>query len=523
MPIPPQPHVQGVPTLVATTALGPTNPNALQSVSTFANALPPRCFGFVADENRLYTFNPASVAVPAPGSVVLPGDVNIADPGRWEVMTGGGGGSLVGAPLPYVVQPAGSLPDLAAAGWQNVYPTITEAIAAAVADGHDKGDPATITILPGAYTENFTVPSGLALKGFIDEYVFSSDGPPLYSYVRITGSVHIEGPGDVSGVHALDSLTIVGQVTFSTEPSGVVIRKVFINNSEGVAMVLPSGGTLGLRMEECLVVGTIAIEDEGLAAASVSLRQCTLTSIGAVAAIVLTGNVSLTATDCVIEGSVFGDESVGNITLIDTQVNPLDTQIPVDLNQVDGTMTLIRCTLRANDSALAAIRSDTTSVNEALTVLSGEVRTVVLTEGSKLTSFPTLGLGKADTETFSQVIAVGAETLLVQVPFPANYQGDKIFHMTAEVFPSSSSTITYRVALADNDGVDIEDLALYDTNDPSSPRIYLHHVHAPIASPPLSAENVLQSGLYNIRCYVTVAGSNTDFTGVASVYGASPQ
>jgi hypothetical protein len=106
MPIVAQQGVRSVSIMVATTALGPSNPNSVQSISTFANALAAYTQVYVVDEGALYIFDPTSMANPLPGSVILPGGVSVSGPGRWVLLPSASGGGSVSRLLNLAVNAA---------------------------------------------------------------------------------------------------------------------------------------------------------------------------------------------------------------------------------------------------------------------------------------------------------------------------------------------------------------------------------------------------------------------------------
>jgi hypothetical protein len=516
----PQQRVQAVNLLSALTAAGPVDPNAAQSIPTASNALPQSTFLFVVDENTVYAFDPTSFAAPIAGSVILPGDTALGDPGRWVIVGSGGGPvALVGAPLPYVVQPPGSLPDLAAAGWQNVYPTITAAITQALADGHGQGDPTVISVLPGVYTEDISMQVGISVEGLGSSQFGAGD------QVEIIGVVSLDAPG-VVGSFLLENVTITGHITMNIAHGVSVLRKVFIVASGSPAIVFPTDAEHDMVIREGAVV---SIDDIGISIGRVA--QVTL-DMQHVLVVGLQQSLVASAAPVRIrieDGEMQGQFSVDGLTSPDGGPQLLRRTVftAEDIPAVELSNSLFtvfeRCTLVSEGDSTTVLYSDATQVLEALTVFPATAKGVLFINGAKLTSAPTLGLGKANTETVNGTAPAGAgETLIAQVPFLALFQADKIFMATFQVLRAvPAGTVTYRVAFADEFGFDIETLATYTDGDPSLN--FMRTIHAPIAAPPLSSEDVMQSGSYNINLYASALAENVNFTGNATVYGVTPQ
>lgn len=516
----PQQAVQGTAQFVAETALGLTDPNALQYVLTVTAQIPGYTLAYIVDEDALYYFDPTSVAAASPGAVIVPRDVTPPAPGRWLVFVGGGGpGSLVGAPLPYVVQPPGSLPDLAAAGWQNVYPTITLAIAAAVADGHDKADPTTITILPGTYTETVTPRDGIGLMGIGATQQLGGD------QIEIVGDVVFTPPTDDTGVYYIENVIVTGQMVTGTDGNDVItLRRVIVLSTNFPAILVQAGGgyTHQWLTTECsfISVNDNCIQFEDGAAGLLQMKESSVSGFSTLIAIdSLNNTLEVNCEQCQFSGAVNLISQDGDASFRNCYFDTSNTPCISRPTRVGGEFRLYRCDFANSGDASFVIQTDG-DLEQTLCSFRGTNQGI---DVATLINVTEAGVGHIDIDEFDATVIAGAgETLFSQVSFEKFFQNDKLWISTLMAVCPSSSAIAFRVALADSGGVDIVTLRTFNSDEYTSGRTYLNAFHASIASPPLLTEAVGQSGSYIINFYATVAGSDMDFEGEAAVYGGSP-
>lgn len=170
----------------------------------------------------------------------------------WEVLGGPGAPSLLGWSR-YVVS--------AQATPVAPYTTISAAIAAAVADGHTDAAPATVLVMPGAYTEAVTLQPGISVAALSQATCQPEAAAPHGLDVTITGLVSFAGTGTVS----LTGLRIVGRLNLSgAGAQTVTVRNCAVTPGAGFmpTTITNTNAATRLAFERCRVA---AADNSGVA------------------------------------------------------------------------------------------------------------------------------------------------------------------------------------------------------------------------------------------------------------------
>jgi hypothetical protein len=151
----------------------------------------------------------------------------------------------------YVVSPTGSVPS-------TLYATVTAAIAAALADGHDAADPAVILHLGGSTTEDFTLPCGISLVAFKRGPVLLGQYPDFGLTTQVNGIVTVDSTG--GGAVSIAGVEIVGSlVTAGAGVLQLLLEDVYVENAAGVAIsftgVDPTSKLSAARVQASSAVG----------------------------------------------------------------------------------------------------------------------------------------------------------------------------------------------------------------------------------------------------------------------------
>ncbi len=135
------------------------------------------------------------------------------------------------------------------------YATITSAIAAAVADGHDETRPAVVLIMPGTYVESFSLPAGIRLQGLGGSTGGDAAFIPNDSVV-ITGSVTFAPAA--GGESSIENLRINGQVLFGgTGQQSLALRQISVSTTAVSAVVCTNTtADCELLCSDCYFVST---------------------------------------------------------------------------------------------------------------------------------------------------------------------------------------------------------------------------------------------------------------------------
>lgn len=215
-----------------------------------------------------------------------------------------GGGSGAGLSDKYFVNAPGSIPGVG-------YTSISDALVAALADGHNTANPAAIFVYPGTYT-GFTAIAGISIVGM--------GADPLD--VTVVGNVLVTA---LAGVVSLKNFTISGSVLVS---AGAPSTAVFIANDVIINSVTPGFPAFD-----------IAAATTGF---SVNFERCFLDS-----------NTSLE--------HAFNADGSCSLTAVDTE---FDAKAPHNvLSLAGGSLSLKRCTLNGQHSTfLAAVAAELTDV-----------------------------------------------------------------------------------------------------------------------------------------------------------------
>lgn len=129
------------------------------------------------------------------------------------------------------------------------YSTVQSAVTAAVADGHNAANPATILILPGNYTEPVTMAPGISLVGL--------DVPLSGSSVTITGTVTVSLASD--GACGFSNVIIAGNLVLGgTHAQTLSLINVGILASAGSAIADTNSGAGTISFFNCSIATTDA-------------------------------------------------------------------------------------------------------------------------------------------------------------------------------------------------------------------------------------------------------------------------
>lgn len=140
----------------------------------------------------------------------------------WSTLSGAGGGLST----KYWVNNSSAGPTLG-------YSTLTAALAAYTADGHNGSNPATIMVMPGTYAESVTVPAGASIFGVTGSF---SNGPS--GSVIISGDVSLSG---TTGRNTFSNILIIGSMfvqAAASQPIEIVLVDSYIAPSADDALVL---------------------------------------------------------------------------------------------------------------------------------------------------------------------------------------------------------------------------------------------------------------------------------------------
>lgn len=174
---------------------------------------------------------------------------------RWDALGNGATGMLT----KYWVNVAGQQPAAP-------YVSIQTAVNAAVADGHGSAHPAVIFVLPGTYSENVTLPSGISLRGM--------EGVDLE--VTLAGTLTISG-----SLIGVEGMSVTGGLTLTT-PTGAVIFKNSKFQASGRDTITLSGTSAGstFRFDDCEIIAPLGFIVVRQSVDAVFIfRRCILTAV----------------------------------------------------------------------------------------------------------------------------------------------------------------------------------------------------------------------------------------------------
>lgn len=245
-------------------------------------------------QNSVSTLSGLRAERPSPSSVPLVNTIfRATDTGDCFILLLVGGvkawfpiaaGGTLGLPK-YFVSPAPGEPTA-------LYPTISSAIAAAVADGHGPNNPTVVLVYPGLYQENVVLVPGIA----------------------VVGTQPVEPVGSGGSVDA--GVNIVGQVSVSAITGGkCFLGSVLIQPAPGSVDAISFGGTQTIDL---MLHNVYAITSGGSFAmvvtnsgngSSFTLDDCSLRTTGATAlnvSVQMTGVVIRNGTKIVSDHGAFG-------------------------------------------------------------------------------------------------------------------------------------------------------------------------------------------------------------------------
>lgn len=248
---------------------------------------------------------------------VVEGDPAVPSAWQW-VQVGGEGGSFSSK---YWVNVSGSIPDLG-------YTSIQDAIDAAVTDGHDASDPATIFVYPGTYNESVIIYDGIWIQGVRD------GGQPF-------GSASLMGLPEITDgviVNAACTTGGISNMTVSADGKGAVafgagafsyfrIEGCTLTKTGGGAVITAAptqGATARLHIFDSYISnGTAQGGIAGLQFTAGVFCVIQRTAIGGTSsdtAISVAGASVFLVHDCDITGSISNVSGAGNWSFSDTRL-----------------------------------------------------------------------------------------------------------------------------------------------------------------------------------------------------------